>query len=228
MRERPSGTEALQALPFVDVVLPIEQGLATLTQTFQTALDKSRDRIRFTDDGRQEKFSRLLNEAGKNRGGYSMSEEDLRWVYENWGQNTFRQVLDGFIVHIFPNLFADKERLRNPRTTCVGYILDLLHLIDPKMATFDDGVREVIDAFGQAAPETRCSLFTLGAMVDDGEHLRGSPELPMELFIDRDEVIRFKEAVLRLASEKAESDFTRGCDVSYNELQIKVKGFSVN
>ena len=201
--ERPKGKEALSYLPFRDVVIPEEKAVEILTaitrKVVKSNLENKILSLESQDLGEDEFINTLRELSSEDAssqlpaGGLSTSVEDLHFLYSSYGNQAFEQVTTMFFEHVFPERISEKPVDRNPASICIGYILDLLEIIDPEVATFEEGVEIMLES----ARKTNFSFFVLGAQVDDTYHLRGTHQLPLELMLDKEKVLSKEKSELK-------------------------------
>lgn len=214
-----AGIVALRTRPFVEVVLPRDQALDSLTARTRRVIANNAAFLLtepgLAGDPRKREYQEavfglrdfMLNQDPQ--GGTSLIEPDLDMVYR-WGL-TFAESAAKFADEVFPHFIDGGSGNREPGVINMGYALDLLHIIRPDVATFDQGVAVFADVSRESS-ET--SPFILGSMVDDTVRLTSSIGIP-DLMADRQGALRFMEAYLRLANDADRSLFTFGRDAVF-------------
>lgn len=232
--ETPKGIEALKNCPFKDIALRQDVALAALTRRARDVFRANVDYLLQTPD-LDPNAKENLQSAHSNSdrlippGGVSLDEDEMNSVYGEWGKLTFVQVTGKFMTEVFPQFLNKEEGSRGSGVVCLGYILDLLATVDPKVASFDEGVQAVIIAIREGANSDRLS-WLFGAMVDDTLHCRRTlkMKLPLDLLADRDGAARFQESFLRLANPHERDLFQKGVDITLREVYENGYGISLN
>lgn len=235
--ETEKGVDALRTLPFKEVTLPPSVAVPALTEkmrlVFDTNLDLYMNAIENAIDSQNPERTALLGrlEEAKARrdvifkpGGLCLTEDEVNFIYDEWGSLTFEKIAKKFMTEVFPKFVADPQSSSGNK--CVGYMLDLLRLLDPKIASFKDGVRIFADAATE--PNSLVNPFLLGSMVDDAIHRRGTVEFQFHFLSDKQGSEELKDAFLACFGENDRNDFQRGIDITLNELHTGATGFSIN
>lgn len=214
-----AGIIALRTRPFAEVVLPRTQALDALTVRTRRVIANNAAFLltnpRLEGDPRRGEYQEavfglrdfMLNRDP--RGGISLIEPELDMVYR-W-ELTFAATAAKFVDEVFPHFAENDSGGREPGVINMGYALDLLHIIRPDVATFDQGVAVFADVSRESS-ET--SPFILGSMVDDTVRLASNSGIP-DLMADRSGALRFMEAYLRSADEADRALFTFGRDAVF-------------
>ncbi|MDO8503347.1 MAG: hypothetical protein Q7S60_01515 [bacterium] len=236
--EKPIGLEALGNYPFTDVVLSQDMALDILTQNSHKVLALNAGLCIDLIDSKNPEGRAYIDRLRKLQispgaffppGGSSMSKEELRRIYRDWGSLTFEEVVHKFMGEIFPTFFDENSKQsREPGVICTCYLLDILRIIDPKVASFDDGVKTVINVMRKDNHMLLTSPFLLGAMIDDTIHLRRTTQERIDFLADKEGAIKFKDAFLRFANDNEREAFEKGLTITLNEILIRTSGVSLN
>ena len=108
MEEKYIGKDALANYSFRDVALKQPEALRSLTQrtssVFASNIDAVVSKLKAHPLSDPNTISKLesAKREGIGQGGSSMSGEELRQVYEDWGNLTFKDIVGKFIREVFP------------------------------------------------------------------------------------------------------------------------------
>lgn len=234
--ERQKRKEALTNYSFRDVTLKPAEALESLTQRTRAVFVSNVNAVIANIMVQPSENSILINklEVVRNRsvnpGGFSISESELQFLYRTLGALTFKDVTKKFIDEIFPTFLKKDDSSTNPGNVCIGYLLDMLRIIDPKVASFDDGVAIIAQNIRES--KSSFSFFVLGVMVDDSMHLRGTGSLPFDPFADKEGAKQLKESLLQFVDGGERQDFEKGLSVTIGEMSnainVRKYGFSLN
>jgi len=181
-----SGKDILKHLPFRDVALRPQEAKKLLSDKVTRALNNNFDKaVSAQDDNPFKVEAIVLLEDMRSQcltniknGGYSATAKEIDVIYNNYGKKSFEDITSLFIGKIFPKFFEDPGLERNPANICVGYLLDLINMVDEKKVNYDDRVNSIISAMRK----NNFSSYDFGFWIDDAEHLRGTAGLPGEFF----------------------------------------------
>lgn len=232
--ERRSGKDALKNLPLKDVVLDFEGALEKLSRRSR---DSASDNIRELRDLQSleidnpfrseavDYFEKMLNTMDEwyEPGGFSFTEAELDLFYQHYGNTSFEGAVESFVRDMFPPLLDGNRIYRKPECICVGYLLDLVEIIDPAVAAYE----ERIEVLTEAVRNSGFDNYDLGSLFDDAVQMRGTGYVPYEVLLDRDEVINFRDLYVKNLSIGERDRFVQG----YNANQINFFnefGFSEN
>ena len=227
------GVEALRDYSFRDVVLPKTTGLDVLTGRTRHVVVENLFHIIPSVNPRDENAQGLVTgmktmqadvDSYVSPGGLSIKPNELEIVYNELGDQSYAKVIETFTESIFPTWMNDPKK--HPGPTAVGYLLDLLSLLDPKIANFSDGVQIIVDQVSK--PNAKLHPLILGGMVDDALHMRGSEDGFPHLFSDRIGTAQFRDTFLGLATPGVRDAFNKGLNVTLNKLTILTTGNSLN
>lgn len=238
MNESLTGKDALKQLPATDVLYPKDTALSFLTERTRKAFTENIDTAlrELVPDAPQNQQLIPILRAMKDQanltvppGGLALSNQDVDRVYEEARQHSFETITRTYMERAIPRIFADKEaaKRQNPGNVSLGILLDLLSMIDPETASFEDGVQTIIDIMREN-PNQFVNPFILGTMFDDATHLRGTALFPFELLMSREEAERFQNTYFGLANTKELKLCQQGIDISYNDLHLGLTGHSAN
>lgn len=228
--EKYRGKEALTNYSFRDVTLKPAEAMNILTSKTTSSFDDSAkkliDDLSFYPAMNRDAINilkELRNNPGKYlEGGLTITTNDLGTLRKKWGNLTFKNVIEKAATEVFPTFF--NKNARNPGTMCVGFILDMLRIIDPKVASFEEGVSVVVEGIR----ESKYPFELLGAMVDDAIHLRGTEAIPFELFADREGTKQFRDLVLHFANDGEKKSFELGLKLTKEEMEEALRIISLN
>lgn len=235
--ENPRGIDALQTLPFREVVLPFDEALSILTgktiDAFKANLQIIIDHVDTSlPDGNVLKQHLELMKSIVQQvppGGSSMSGPELDIFYDKPDIGNYRRGVEYIMKDVFPFFMAAPQKQnREPGIICLGYLTDLLGIINPEVASYEAGVATVIDVM--RSPTNKMTALLFGAMVDDALKLRGSPDgkTPFDPYIDREAVTKFQEAFLKLATPQEIKQFNAGVNLPPPGKDLRTTGFSAN
>lgn len=234
--ERQSGKEALTNYSFRDVTLKPAEALERLTQRTRVVFVGNVDAAIANIMAQSSENSLLINRlkvarnGSVNSGGLSILERELQFVYRTLGTLTFKEVAKKFIDEIFPTFLEKDDPSVNPGNVCIGYLLDMLRIIDPRVASFDDGVAIIAQNIRES--KSSFSFFMLGAMVDNSMHLRGTESLPFDPLADKEGAKQLKESLLQFVDGDERQDFEEGLNITIGEvsnaINVRKYGSSLN
>ncbi len=231
--ERDNGVIALRTKPFTKVALRQNTALNVLSQSTREIFRANTTMLLENPEIQLPENSGFRNRLEKAKaetdslidpGGTSLSSEELNFIYRRWGNLTFNRIVGRFLTEVFPGFLENKSE-REPGVVCLGYCLDLIRIINPKVASFDAGVQSVIDEMKHSDLITP---FVLGAMVDDTINLSTRSKSPIDFLADKKGALQFKESYLKLADEGEKQDFERGFKITLHQLYLDVHGISLN
>lgn len=229
------GTTALRNYPFTTVALPQTEVLKLLTERSISVFDRNCEAISKSLSPETPDYAlisdRIKSLKGRygelfTPGGFSITGEEIDYLYRKMGTSSYEQIMQEFMGNIFPKYLDRDSSPRNPGNMCVGYILDVSRMINSEIAKFKDCVEIIASIIRRAS--TRFDPFTFGVILDDAIHLRGTVEIPFDLLIDSEGAEQIKDAYLLATNPGEKRDFHRGLSISRNELHIENRGFSIN
>jgi hypothetical protein len=147
-------------------------------------------------------------------GGFSFSDDELRYVYDKMGKMTYEEVVQNFAGNIFPRFFQEPSGRRAPGCIVVGYLLDLCEIVDPEIATYEERVAVTAKALRKA----RFDNFDLGTSFDDAVHLRGTADHPYEFIMDKKLVSKYKDQYLSNLNTQEAKRFRDGYTADLDDL----------
>lgn len=231
MHEQLRGGEALRKLDFSQVVLPYNKALDQLTKVTRGAINSNVEKyLKKVGRNRNGHVERLLQNIGE--GGFGFDGRTLALLYDNALQNRFtymnvaQYTVDEIIPAFWGNCRTKYGKDANVATGSVGYLLDLLQILNPQIALFDDGVGVIVEAI--RAGSGGISFLLLGSMIDDAEHLRGTKDLPFNPIMSVDMAVRLRDSLRRHLPPNELASFNKGYSVKYGDLFLKLFGRSVN
>jgi len=218
--DRPRGAEALTMLPFRDVVIPKKDAFQNLTQRTLHVVQKNCASIYtwaslLPESMRDEPRLGIYRVGMENpsrisrAGGLYFDERMIDSLYGPQGPSTFPNL----ITEIQALLIRSHEEPTLPMPTLPGVdsmksMLDVLHILDPKIASFDNGVEVILKSF-RLQNTTDEGIFQggaiLGWMIDDTVNLRAVNPTGRDIFADSEGAKRFLDTALRIGmpAEKA-------------------------
>lgn len=232
--ERLAGAEALRQLPFRDVALPVEEAMDILTSRTMVCVGDNigkkyeKYNLRFP----QEQALPEDIESAKTKakaliapGGLAFSAQNLTFIYAQWGTLSYSSVVEKMVKEVIPRFFVQKP-VRNPGTICVGYFLDLVSIVDPQVAGFDDAVEIIVESV-RKSPDS-LSWFVLGGAVDDSIKNLGAPGTGGDYLTDTETTERFRDVLLKKLTLEEKIHFMAGYEITLDEAQTRATGFSTN
>lgn len=232
MVEELRGKEALKHLPFADVILPKETAVKLLTENTLKSIHANIDN--FNNHLKSQENSPLNSDLEQARehfdscfipGGISLTEDELQYILDYLGNESYSNVVDYFINTIFMQIHKVKLQKRGNGVKSMGYILDLIDIVNPDIADYGDCVEVFLDHIRKSE---EMSLFLLGSMVDDSDNLRGTTNLTMDFFMDPTKVKTFEETLIPLLTEQELDQYNRGKLITINEVMTRLTSFSAN
>lgn len=240
MVDKLRGKEALIHLGFRDVVYPHDYILDKMTVRTRSAVRTNLDSkiqtleregsmgaIDLAKDFRSQRDA--VNEI-MTPGGFGFNSEEFERLYGVTGfDHTYKDVVQYYIdvglpSYIEPNK-PDKDAA-NPGVACAGYLLDLLFILDPKIASFNDGVKIIIDAIRNGNGKINFTL--LGGIIDDAIHLRGTEDFPVDFIMSIKEAKDLRDSLKKYMKPKEIEQFEYGYNIKYADLFLEVTGSSLN
>jgi hypothetical protein len=159
-------------------------------------------------------------------GGLSLTDYDYDLLINKYGDLSFKQTLQGLIVDVFPNFLMQDAVFRQQGTLCFNYLLDLLSIIDPAVATFEEGVKIVSESISEDNILFNSNL--LGAIIADVLERKGTEMIPFEFYADLETTERFKQSYLHSASIEQRLSFTNGLNSTIEQTKLTLRGISTN
>lgn len=219
--------EALTTRPVTDVVIPETEALEKLRAKFVDVATTNADKMiaKLIPDVPEyeeglaylEGMKQSVQEVGYC--GMGFNEEILRSIYGDLSPLTYEALLT-LVVYNVGNAVnkdvADPEG-DNPAAGRIGMFLDLFRIISPEVATFDDGVKLFASVLRKEKFPVR--PFILGAMLDDVINMRGTNEVPFDIFADTEGASLFAASYYNHATSLEQMDFLRGIDITFDELR---------
>ncbi len=229
------GYEALTTLPFREIAIPEEEALPKLNGKFQEVVSQSVD-IFIPMIGPEtphyeavvEHYKQFVEKAKEvTTVGLGMGDVDVEKIYQEWGNNTYLDNMIRVVRHVgMESRTKTPEGADNPASGRIGFFLDMLRLISPDVATFDNGVK----VFASAMRRTGYILepFALGAMVDDVILRKGTADFPYDFYSDSKGAAIFAASYIHHATTAERMAFQQGLDITLEELQRLTTGQSTN
>lgn len=116
---------------------------------------------------------------------------------------------------LFP---PNPDRTRNPGVEAVNYFLDLARIIDPTIATFDDGV----ETFMKSLREKKFFPFMLlGGMIDDTINRLSDQGYP-DFLADTEGAKHFCDSVLKFTTPDEQAEVQFGLTVPAQVIKEEV------
>ncbi len=235
--EQGSNTEALKVLPFREVALPMVEALALLTDRTRMVVKTNIGELikqilpvtpNYEDVVAHYRRKQDEVESIFGPGGFALTPSDLEFIYEEWGHLTYQGVMERIVGESVPKYFNDKEsdKSQNIASSCVGYILDTLRLIKPEVASFDDGVKIVVESMRNTG--YKLAPFELGVMIDDVSGRKNIGDQPIDLWADAEGASLLGASYLTHANPRELASFNRGLQITRAELHQRATGFSIN
>lgn len=229
MSEKPIGIDALKTLPAIEVVRPVDEAIKVLTKKTKDAVPVcisyyEKEGILTITGDREHFVTAIQNEFSD--GGYFFTDWELRYLYVSL--STTKISLFNYINHLFgkniPELLTKSPLKRNSGISAMGILLDIIEVVKPDVATFDEKVALVVESIRV----NDFQPFLLGAIVDDTIKLLPFLEGDLELTISQDEVKRFAKSYYEQATPQEKIFFAQGLAMTMNDLHLLVTGKSVN
>jgi len=229
--EKSRGIEALRSVPMKEILLKREEAIAKLSAHTLTVVTGNTEDFSLLRNSRMSWYkggvdSPNLISDGLKPGGLSLTDHDYDLLMNNYGSLSFKQGLQGLIEDVFPGFLMRDSVFRAQGTLCFNYLLDLLNIIDPKIATFDEGVKVIMESMRET--DTSFNSYLLGVIVDDILNRKGTKVIPFEFYADLEETERFKQAYLRFASTEEKLSFTHGLNNTREETELNLRGISTS
>jgi len=229
------GYEALATLPFREVAIPEAEAMPKLSGKFQEVVVQSVDifipmiRPETPDYEAAVEHYRQFGEKAKEvtNVGLGMGDVDVEKMYGQWGSDTYLENMMRVVSHVgTESRKSIPKGADNPASGRIGFFLDMLRLISPDVATFDNGVK----VFTSAMRRTGYILepFALGAMIDDVIRRKGSPEFPFDFYSDSQGAAIFAASYIQHANSAERQAFQQGLDITLDELHMLATGHSTN
>lgn len=229
--ERLKGINALRILPFSDVLLSREEAIRKLFQHAGNIVSSNtRDFISLRDTimpwykGRVDDPDSV---AGKMKpGGLSLTDHDYDLFISRYGNLSFKQALQGLITEVFPKFLTQDAVFRQQGTLCFNYLLDLLSIINPKVASFEEGVSMLPESIDE--DNMLFNSHLLGTIVADVLERKGTEMIPFEFYADLYTTERFKQSYLLSASIWQKLSFTNGLNSTAEQIRLGLRNISTN
>lgn len=240
MVDRYRGKEALTHLGFKDVVYPHDYILDRITNRTRSAVrsnldakigdlerNGSVDAIELAKGFRAQRAT--VNDL-MSPGGFGFNTEEFERLYDITGfDHTYKEVIQYFIDVGLPSYIQNTKPNKdaaNPGVGCVGYLLDLLYILKPNMASFKDGVKIIIEAIRNG--NGKISFTLLGGMIDDAIHLRGTEDFPLDVIMSIKEARDLRDCLIKNMKQNEIEQFKFGYNIKYSDLFLVVTGCSLN
>lgn len=224
MNEKEKGLEALTTLPLSVVILSRGAAMDKLTQRTKAALCRNIDALKRNISKNGDDSSFLDSYGADIEGGYSLTPQEYSWIMDSNSILSFSRMCTIFVDRIFPKFFTDEEHPREPGVTCMGYLLDLIDIIDPQVASYDEGVQIVIDTIERSQ---WCNFFVLGAMIDDSRKLVSKSGIP-DVFMDPEAVEKFMTSLYPKLNEDQKLELDAGINMSIHHIHQMLYGTTLN
>lgn len=225
------GVEALKKIPLKDIFLPYEEALRKLTNRTRVAFEENFKIVKTNAASDPEQLN-LINEFRSKflenwiDGGFSLTGVELREILNSLGQLTFKEFLDTFFSKIVPKFFNSASP-REPGVMVMGYLLDFFDIIDPKIASFGDGVAVLVELMREK-PSSFLNSLILGSMVDDSKNLRTTKGYLFDPFMSPEEVKEFDKVFISLLNDTERSQYETGKKISINDLVFMITRTTLN
>jgi len=211
----------LLTLPFSEVALPFDEALAKLEGVKERVFSDCADYWLglYQQHEPREEVERELKLLTKIRtemlgemipGGRSMSEYEMTHVYRF---SSFRTVVESLMEEAFPRFHQTNRRCGNE---AAGYILDVLDILSPDMASFEDGAKLFAEL--SLRPGAYINPTFLGAFIDDTRKRWGAGDVPWDFFSDAQGAERLRVCFEQEFSGEARQAFAYGLEVPLREL----------
>ena len=144
------GVEALRCLPIKDALLKREEAIAKLSAHASSVVSGNTREFILKRNSIMPWYTGSVDSpdsiSGKLKpGGLSLTDHDYDLLMNNYGSLSFEQTLQRLDEDVFPGFLMRESINRAQGTLCFNYLLDLLSIIDPKVATFDEGVSTIVE-----------------------------------------------------------------------------------
>lgn len=213
------GIEALRNVPLKDICLDRNEALRHLSSHAESVVYQNIESLTSRLNPEHPDYSRTVGMA-KNYlneiepGGLALTEKDYDIAMQSLGFLPFEQIVINLIERLFPDRYVSHGK--HAGITCFNYLSDLIRIIDPKIASFDDGVHSVIEA-ARKVDRSNDMMFDLGTMVGESICHRGSEDHPLNFFADKEMAKQFQQKFYRHASYFEKGTFNRGLKSTQNE-----------
>lgn len=212
--DRPRGVEALSHLSFRDVVLPQPIAMGRLHQRSVDIMHTNLTAINVWASGlpqplRPTETLEIYRDEIERPGfhvpaaGLYVQPPMLDLLYQTRAPVTFRSVIS--VVKHELEAKIENPALRTarlPTVEAMSNYLDLIHILNPQVAYYDEGVALVLKDLRETSEPN--SEFTygseLGWMIDDTLHLRTDNPFVKDYLADSQGAQRFLDTVLRIAT----------------------------
>ncbi len=222
--ERPIGPEALRELPFRDVVLGFDDAVDVLCARASIVLDANIDKI-FEENNSvfptlgacEDEVERVKGAAGEYRTGrgLAVSRNELKSIYDEGCVLTYNQVVEHVVSQVFSRCLV-KDQKRIAGAACIGYCLDLVSIVNPQIADFEDAVQIIVDNVKKT--QGKYKWFFLGTFIDDCIKNATNPQFDFDYLIDIENTLKFRDTLLKLLPAKEKAKFMRAFDTTSGVL----------
>lgn len=220
--ETPRGREAISHYPFREITLKHADAVEKLNQRSISVFNANSDSVIASLNPKSPEVSAYIDCLKKERKENGQpGEEELSaldatvsiMLSEAWGDSTLKSTTALAIDEIFPKILEEEKTVdaRNPHIVCLEYLLDMLRIIDPKVATFDEGVRAMVE--GIRGSKYMSSFLKFGMMVDDTINLRAIDGRGFDLYADVEAAKEFSKNVFCFANLEEKLDFEAGLNL---------------
>lgn len=227
------GVEALKKIPLKNIFLPYKRALEKLNNRTKTAFRKNFQIVKNKVDLDPEQLKLIKEYRSKFLekwidGGFSLTGNELNEILNSFGQVTFKIFLKIFFSKIVPNFFNINESSpREPGVIVMGYLLDFFDIINPKIASFRDGVAILVELMREE-PSDFLNPLVMGAMVDDSRNLRTSEGIFFDPFMSPEEVNKFDKVFSSFLNDEEKKKYERGKEIDIHTLALMTIGTTLN
>lgn len=220
------GIEALGILPFREAVFDRDRALTTLTPiTYQVLQKNCRADIDYLKTHTPQAVFPIQRrqqiadhpESFLQPGGLSLSIGELDRMYSEG--LTFQQQTEKIMRQTAAELIPpDPNRTRNPGIKAINYFNDLLRILNPDIAKYEEGVEMILRSL------RKNGFFTfpmLGAMIDDTINRRSDAGYP-DFLADTEGAEQFMGVVLNTALPHEQAEIQYGISVPREVLLDEV------
>lgn len=212
MKEGLRGVEALAAYPLKDIILKPDEALSLLTKMARKNYVNNVNVIISSFDPKSSKIIPLPQKKSA-----EISIGELPLICKDWGDLTLKRATKKAMEESFPEILDEEDPSNNLNIICAMHLLNTLRIIDPKIATFEEGIATMIE--GVRKSDTCPSSFViLGGILTEAILLKGTEDVPFDLLVDVDGAKAVRNYVFRSVGMLDKLNFGIGIDYA-NEAQ---------